>query len=420
MRTAIGCAGWCRCVESTIQCGDDTRTRHPPTAVSSTRENVIRIGPQEWIEDDKSSSDDVSTDGNKYDTEKEEEGLLQVTLRSSVHPPRSNMVDVPPRPPEPNRKPGSPVFQHGRAMRGRNHVSVVSHSQAPSLLGRATSTSRITDRSLVSPTPGVKPTQQLELKQPGLRPRPFSLVGMVSSPKEGKAPADRGTMATPSGVSLEAADSRSLMPGDMKPGVSGVGHSGVKSPAAEVPLSSETPSVANMTMGLLPHEKGGKFDMLSSNVSFSDSEEGSSSEIEVCDFLEASGSSVAGGGPKSGSGDGGYGQHGGGGAVGDMARCYFNSEGDDCDRSDGQGLQNMGIDEQDIAFLVENRELREAMLGVEDLHFGETKKLYIYLWEVYFGKQRISCHRAAEGRGLRYCSRGFKHEEVFLFNNPAA
>ena len=412
MSTAARCAGWCLWVENTATHIHVVSRLQPPQL-----EHVARIGSQKWIENDESSSDDASTHGKNDDHEEEEdeeekEGL-QVPLRPSAHPPRSNIVDAPPRPPEPNRKPGSPVFQHGKAMRGRNHVSVASQSEASSLRGKATNASRITYRSPDSPTQGVKPTQHREVspssgverKQPELRPRPFSLVDMASSPKEGEAPADRGTVTTPSGVSHEAAENRRLMLEEMKLGVSGAGHCGVRSLAAEVPLSNENISAAKMAMGLPGHEKGGKFDMLSSNVSFSDSEEGSSSEIDVCDFLEASSSSVAGGGPNSGSGDGSYGQHGGDGVVGDMARRYLNSEGDDCDRSDGgipQGLQYMGIDEQDIAFLAESRELREAMLGVEDLHFGETKELCIYSWEVYLGKQRIplpTVPRRDEGLG---------------------
>lgn len=349
---------------------------------------LFRIGPQKWIDNDESSSDDGSSHGTN-DQEKEKKGHLQVPLRPSLYPPRPKKVAVPPRPSEPNRKPGSPVFQHGKAMRGRNHVPVASPSKASSLRGRAGLTSRITDRSSVSPTRGVKPKQQygqvspsagVESKHPVLGPRPASRVGMVPSPTKESAPVDRGAAATPSDASHEAEDIRPLTVEDMTPDVRGAGQTGAGSHTAGVPLSTEHIFAVNMAMGLPAHEKGGRFDMLSSNVSFSDSEEGSSSEIDVCDFLEAPGSLADGGGPPNGSGGDGVGQHGGGGTIGEMARRYLSSEGDGFDSSDEedpQGLQDMEMDAQDIAFLVESRELREVMLGLEGLHFGETKRLLL-------------------------------------------
>lgn len=263
------------------------------------------------------------------------------------------------------------MFQHGRAIRGRHHVTVVSPSEASSLRGTAGSTSRITHGS-VSPTPRVKPEKSV------LGRRPSSRVVMVPSPIEGNQPVDTGAAAIPIDVSDEAADSQPLTLEDVRPDVPGAGQTRARPPAG-VPLSKENASATKSVMGLPVHEKGGKFDTLSSNVSFSDSEEGSS-EIIVCDFLEASDGSAAGGGPKSGSGNDGCRQLGGGGGVGDAARRYLNSESDDSDPSDGdipRGLHNMGMDEQDIAFLAESRELRDAMLGVEDLHFGETKELLV-------------------------------------------
>lgn len=259
-------------------------------------------------------------------------------------------------------------------MRGRNHLSAASPSGASSQRGRATRTSRITDRSSVSPARGVEPNQAV------FGPRRYSRVSMVSSPTEGGVPIDRGAATTPGDAAHEAEESRSLTLEDTKPGAFGAGQSGAGSHAAGGSLSTEHTSAANMAVGLPAYDKGEIFDMLSSNVSFSDSEEGSSSEVEVCDFLEESGSLAASGGLMSGSGGDGCGQYGGGGAVGEMAKRFLNSESDDCDSSGGEnpgGLHNMGMDQRDIAFLAESRELREAMLGVEDLHFGEAKQLLL-------------------------------------------
>lgn len=150
-------------------------------------------------------------------------------------------------------------------------------------------------------------------------------------------------------------------------------------PAHEEDAAS--PEVVVRSGGLGRPESSGNGSSLSGCSSLSDNSRGTNeSRIEVHDFLEESTSGSGGddegsggnlgGGPSEGRGGGkaeGDGDGDGGGVLGG---------GNECDLP--KGSQMGTLDAEDIAFLEECRELRETMLGVQDLHFGEQRQLHVW------------------------------------------
>lgn len=244
-------------------------------------------------------------------------------------------------------------------------------------------TSRVTHRSL-SPKSGAGSTRAV------LGRRRFS---RVSPPRGGEAPDREATAAEMfTGVALcheVSGGSQSLAGEDTTSEQSGAGAAQNRRWLPRLQPANDKVSAAIRAIGVLNNEKGaGKFDMLASNASFSDSD-GSSSEINVCDFLEEASCSDV----KSASEDTGCGiPLGGGGGVGHLAKAYLRGAGSDHnDEENPQGLHMGTLDEQEIAFLAESRELREALLGVEDLSFGKTEeRLVRCAGAAYLGKYKTN------------------------------
>lgn len=139
-----------------------------------------------------------------------------------------------------------------------------------------------------------------------------------------------------------------------------------------------SPEVVVRSGGLGRLESSGNGSSLSGYSSLSENSRGTNeSRIEVHDFLEESTSGSGGDDEGSGGnlGDGPSEGRGEGKAGGDGESGGVLGGGNECDLP--KGSQMGTLDAEDIAFLEECRELRETMLGVQDLHFGEQRQLHV-------------------------------------------
>lgn len=93
------------------------------------------------------------------------------------------------------------------------------------------------------------------------------------------------------------------------------------------------------------------------------------SRIEIHDFLDESSGSAADGESTGGSGDNGGSGTGGRGELG-VGEGHYGSTAGVREDGNSKGVWNGTLNTEDISFLAESRELREAMLAVGDLHLG--------------------------------------------------